>query len=127
MFGISGTELFVIVVFVLLIFGPDKLPGFGRTVGQIMREFKRAQSDMEAIIKAEMLTAEKKQDPAWSPEGDEEGDDEEGLKEDPASAEEVGGWVPGSAAPTAPTTPAAPAEEEGSSPDGDRKEDEEAR
>lgn len=54
MFGISGTELFIIVVFVLLIFGPDNLPKFGRTIGQMMREFKRAQESMEAVIRAEV-------------------------------------------------------------------------
>lgn len=54
MFGISGTELFIIVVFVLLIFGPDNLPKFGRTIGQMMREFKRAQETMEAVIRAEV-------------------------------------------------------------------------
>ncbi len=54
MFGISGTELFIVVVFVLLIFGPDNLPKFGRTIGQMMREFKRAQESMEAVIRAEV-------------------------------------------------------------------------
>lgn len=56
MFGISGTELFIIVVFVLLIFGPDNLPKFGRTIGQMMREFKRAQESMEAVIRAEVYS-----------------------------------------------------------------------
>lgn len=56
MFGISGTELFVIVVFVLLIFGPDNLPKFGRTIGQMMREFKRAQESMEQVIRAEVYS-----------------------------------------------------------------------
>lgn len=55
MFGISGTELFFIVAFVLIIFGPDKLPGFARTFGRFMREFKRTQEMMEAQIRAEML------------------------------------------------------------------------
>ena len=56
MFGIGGTELFIIVVFVLLIFGPDKLPQFGRTIGQMMREFKRAQETMESVIRAEVYS-----------------------------------------------------------------------
>ena len=54
MFGISGTELFLIIVFALLIFGPDKLPQMGRTAGRFMREFKRAQDTMESVIRAEM-------------------------------------------------------------------------
>lgn len=60
MFGISGTELFFIMVFALLIFGPKELPKFGRTVGRAMAEFKRAQASMEAMIRAEMLAEERK-------------------------------------------------------------------
>ncbi len=58
MLGIGGTELFIIVVFVMLIFGPDKLPQLGRTIGRFMKEFKRAQDSMESQIKAEMRNVE---------------------------------------------------------------------
>ena len=54
MFGIGGTELVIIMVFALMIFGPDKLPQLGRTIGKFSREFKRAQDQMEAQIKREM-------------------------------------------------------------------------
>lgn len=78
MFGISGTELFLIVVFVLLIFGPDKLPEFARTIGKFMNEFKRAQASMETMLKAEMYGAgpEKPAKPA-APVIDEDDDDED--------------------------------------------------
>lgn len=66
MFGISGTELFMIVVFALLIFGPDKLPEFARTIGKVMNEFKRAQESMESLIKAEMYGQEREQRAAAS-------------------------------------------------------------
>lgn len=59
MFGISGTELFFIAVFALIIFGPDKLPKMARTVGRFMREFQRAQANVEALLKAELYAAEK--------------------------------------------------------------------
>jgi len=65
-FGISGTELFMIVVFALLIFGPDKLPEFARTIGKVMNEFKRAQESMESLIKAEMYGQEREQRAAAS-------------------------------------------------------------
>jgi TatA/E family protein of Tat protein translocase len=58
-FGISGTELFFIVVFALIVFGPDKLPALGRTVGRFMREFKRAQENVESMLRAELYSAEK--------------------------------------------------------------------
>jgi Tat protein translocase TatB subunit len=62
-FGISGTELFFIVVFALIIFGPDKLPQMARTVGRFMREFKRAQENVETLLKAELYSTEKSQAP----------------------------------------------------------------
>lgn len=59
MFGISGTELFFIIVFALIVFGPDKLPAMGRTVGRFMREFKRAQENVESMLRAELYSADK--------------------------------------------------------------------
>ncbi len=64
MFGISGFELLIIVVFVLLVFGPDKLPELSRQLGKIMRTFKRAQEDMERVIRAEMYSPEADNDKA---------------------------------------------------------------
>lgn len=58
MFGISGFELLIIVAFVLIIFGPDKLPELSRTLGKFMKTFKRAQEDMERVIRAEMYAPE---------------------------------------------------------------------
>lgn len=58
MFGIGGWEFVLIVILALLLFGPDKLPQFARTVGRFMREFKRYQDLMEATIRAEMFNAD---------------------------------------------------------------------
>jgi sec-independent protein translocase protein TatA len=38
--NIGPFELIVVLVIVLLIFGPKKLPGLGRSLGTGMREFK---------------------------------------------------------------------------------------
>src|SRR4051794_39645120 len=38
--NIGPMELFIVLVIVLLIFGPKKLPGLGRQLGRGMREFK---------------------------------------------------------------------------------------
>ena len=58
MFGISGTELVLIAVFVLIIFGPDKIPEIARTVGKAVATFKRVQEDTERLIKAEMFSSD---------------------------------------------------------------------
>lgn len=55
-FGISGFEFAMIVLLVLVIFGPDKLPEIARTAGKAIRMFKTAQADMERLIRIEMLT-----------------------------------------------------------------------
>lgn len=61
MFGIGGTELVLIVLFALVIFGPDKLPGIARSLGRTLGTFKRAQEDMERLIRAEMFVSEKEE------------------------------------------------------------------
>jgi sec-independent protein translocase protein TatA len=38
--GIGPLELVIVLVIVLLIFGPKRLPGLGRSLGSGMREFK---------------------------------------------------------------------------------------
>ncbi len=40
MFRNPTTDLIVVLVVVLLIFGPKRLPGLGKSLGQGMREFK---------------------------------------------------------------------------------------
>lgn len=64
MFGISGTELVLVAVFVLIIFGPDKIPEIARTVSKAVATFKRVQEDTERLIKAEMFTANSADDSA---------------------------------------------------------------
>ena len=43
MFGILGApELIVIFVVALIVFGPSKLPEFGKSLGEAIRGFKKA-------------------------------------------------------------------------------------
>src|SRR5215207_5208752 len=44
---LGTTELMVIAVVALIIFGPRKLPEIGRTVGKSIAEFKRASDDFK--------------------------------------------------------------------------------
>jgi sec-independent protein translocase protein TatA len=47
MFGSIGfSEILVLFVIALLIFGPRKLPEIARSVGQAMREFKKASEEV---------------------------------------------------------------------------------
>jgi sec-independent protein translocase protein TatA len=39
-FGIGATELIIVLVIVLIIFGPKRLPSLGRSLGGGLREFK---------------------------------------------------------------------------------------
>ncbi len=39
-FGIGPLEIIIVLVIVLLIFGPKRLPDLGRSLGRGMREFK---------------------------------------------------------------------------------------
>jgi sec-independent protein translocase protein TatA len=39
-FNVGPLELVIVLVIVLVIFGPKRLPGLGRSLGQGMREFK---------------------------------------------------------------------------------------
>ncbi|WP_285800763.1 twin-arginine translocase TatA/TatE family subunit [Exiguobacterium sp. s48] len=42
----GGVSIFVIAIIALILFGPKKLPEFGRAAGQTLREFKNATNGM---------------------------------------------------------------------------------
>ena len=67
MFGLSGLEIAVIVLFGFLIFGPDKLPEIARTVGRALRQFRSAQEQMNEVIKAEVYDPLKDLEPLANP------------------------------------------------------------
>lgn len=55
MFGIGEGELAIIVVFGFLLFGPDKLPQMGRTIGRVIRQFRETQEKMTAVVQSEII------------------------------------------------------------------------
>jgi TatA/E family protein of Tat protein translocase len=54
MFGLGGTEVVVIFVLALLLFGPRKLPEIGRTLGKTLAEFRRATLDFRVNLEREV-------------------------------------------------------------------------
>lgn len=55
MFGIGSTELAIILVFGFLLFGPDKLPQMGRTIGRALRQFRETQEKLTAVVQTEVV------------------------------------------------------------------------
>ena len=61
MFGIGSMELVVILVVALLVLGPKNLPGVARSIGKVLGEFRRASTDFQRTINAEVALEEQKQ------------------------------------------------------------------
>ena len=49
MFGLGTTELIIVLVLVLIIFGAGKLPEIGGALGKGIRSFKKATQDRDEI------------------------------------------------------------------------------
>lgn len=47
MFNLGMTELILILVIALVVFGPGKLPEMGRALGKSIQEFRRATSEFQ--------------------------------------------------------------------------------
>jgi TatA/E family protein of Tat protein translocase len=54
-FGIGDTEFILIIIFAFLLFGPDKLPGMGRTIGRGLRQFREAQDSVTKVVQSEVI------------------------------------------------------------------------
>jgi len=64
MFGLGPTELIIILIIALVIFGPSRLPKVGQSVGQALREFRDStdKSLKEAEAQSEPSPPEKSEE-----------------------------------------------------------------
>jgi sec-independent protein translocase protein TatA len=53
MFGLGGTEIGVLFLIILLVFGPSQIPKMARGIGQALREFRKAQREIGDEINRE--------------------------------------------------------------------------
>ena len=64
---IGVPELLILLLVVLLVFGPKKLPEMGRSLGKGMREFKTSVTGKEDAKPAEIATASAVEEPVRAP------------------------------------------------------------
>ena len=57
-------ELILLLVIVLIIFGPGKLPDIGNAVGKGIREFCKASNELEESVRGEPKKASTEERPA---------------------------------------------------------------
>lgn len=57
-------ELILLLVIVLIIFGPGKLPDIGNAVGKGIREFRKASNELEETVRGEPKQAATDERPA---------------------------------------------------------------
>lgn len=50
---IGWQELIILLIIVLIIFGPGKLPDIGKAVGKGIKEFRRASNDLEEGLRGD--------------------------------------------------------------------------
>ncbi|MBI2915085.1 MAG: twin-arginine translocase TatA/TatE family subunit [Firmicutes bacterium] len=55
--GLGPTELIVVLVIALIIFGPGKLPDVGKAIGRGISEFRKASSRLEEDAGADRKAA----------------------------------------------------------------------
>jgi sec-independent protein translocase protein TatA len=49
MFGLGASELVIILIIVLVLFGGSKLPQIGKGIGEAIRNFKKASTEPDEI------------------------------------------------------------------------------
>lgn len=63
MFGIGGVEFILILLFVFIVFGADRLPEIARVLGKAIAKFRKAQAEMNAAIQSDVNNLETDEQP----------------------------------------------------------------
>lgn len=58
-FSLGGGEIFLIILVLLVVFGPSKIPEIARQLGKGINEIKKASSDIAQELKNEVANVEK--------------------------------------------------------------------
>ena len=59
--SLGMTELIVILVIALIIFGPRKLPDLGRSLGKSIGEFRKASNELKSTLEEEIRVEEQRE------------------------------------------------------------------
>jgi len=62
-FNIGPFELILILVVLLILFGPGKLPDIGKAIGKGVSEFRKASNDLENAVRLDSPPAAKPEQP----------------------------------------------------------------
>jgi TatA/E family protein of Tat protein translocase len=60
--GIGGSEIFLILLFILVFFGAAKIPEFARALGKGLHEFKKAADEIKSEINSSTNDVKKEMD-----------------------------------------------------------------
>lgn len=74
-------EILVILLVALLVFGPRKLPGIGKSVGQAMREFRQSAREVRGEIRRGLEEAADEPDES-APNGEPQGTNHPGKEDE---------------------------------------------
>lgn len=66
-FDLSGGELFLIVLAIIVLFGPKQIPVIARSIGKVMHEIRTASNQIRQEVMAEARTIEEAVQPSVAP------------------------------------------------------------